>query len=202
MQETHEFNELIGFTLSKFGHKANYRVLFLNPNEWTHYHFEYELYKAFMNSQLEWYDNFMKNENPEYFQERFDRENTISENNQIEYGEEKSLNKILNGPDALFIKLIHCHEFNGLIPLRLIENEISIFLKIHKMIDDIDFIILLRNHIKRITPENKFKLVAHEAYHIVESIEETNHEYEFVNEMASKIVGEFKQSQIQKISKL
>lgn len=155
-----------------------------------------------MNSELEWFHNFFKNENPEKYKKYIDSENEVSEHNKIEYGRDLSLNEMLDGTDADCIELILCGDFNGLIPIKLIENEISVFIEIHRMIDDVDFVILVKDRVLNTHPEAKFNLIAEEAFHIVEHIEKNYHDHKFVVKMASDIVGEFIQSQIEKISKL
>lgn len=201
MKEIHKFDNLIDFTLDEHNVTSSYLLFCITSNEWIQYHFEYELYKVFMKYELCWFDDFIENEDSNNMEPISERENKISEIQKIEYGEEKSLDELLNDCAGLNISLIDCHDFNGIIMLQLIENEISLFLKIHKFKSQkIDFVILLNeDKLKHINGKNRLRLIAHEAYHIVENIENNWHSHSFVDDEASRIVEKFLEIQKNKL---
>lgn len=193
MKLTNEFDELVNFTLINFGCNTNYEVVIVNLHEWALYHFEREIYEVFLASELEWYKEFIQIEDPESYEKMINRENNILERNRKEYGEVKSLKERIHGPAAMCVELINFHEFNGPMSIKLIEDEISIFLKIHNMKNKgTNFVILLKEDKPPYIPiRNKLELFAHEAYHIVENIEDNYHTNDCVNRIARKIVDEF-----------
>lgn len=194
MEETNEFDDLVNFTLKKFGVKATYQVIYVTSEEWASYHVGYEIYRSFLGYELEWFNEFIKEEDPDLYKKVIERENKTADDNQIEYGSEADLNELLTGPAGLNIKLIEVHDFNKIVTLKSIENEIETFLTIQRLKSKgIEFVILLKKEkLLSCIKDSKLEVVAHESYHIIESIKDQHHANSFVNARAREIVREFK----------
>lgn len=203
MKQINKFNELIDFTLNKYGLSATYKVKCLDKVEYKNFYsfhrFHIFLSRALITEILEFFSDFI--EDYGYLEEYEENVKELNKSEEGEYGSIAPLKALIS--DNLKEASVACNVsvtksdpliyLSPFLPQDSMKDQIGIFSKVCRGKDQYS-IILLRKDLFCSVDQKKNKrseCIAHESIHIVEKFKKrTYHKFE-IDHMAMETVMEY-----------
>lgn len=195
----------------KYKIDPTYLIVYMNLSEWKSYNKEERIYKGACTIFLEengFFDDFIK-DYPDYYKEYKNTIKTlrsINNSSTIEYGKKLSLKEANSMAAKVIFNDEISKDFYGLVPINTLKSETPLYLELQNALKNVKYAIILQSNKQEELNDNffdKWKLMAHEAYHIVIfELDKKPVTHKEMDLKAQELVNEFKEYLIIKLQNL